>query len=140
MVDCWNVEDAVADMDQGSLKTGVVELVAFAYQLADAGDVEVDELIDEGIEIGRGNRVDVLVNRLQTDPGSVTIEDLVLLATDGAFDEDRIVDFAGDAIAETGAYGVGSFSNAERAAEMVGRYLLEEHRREEAPQDEYRDG
>lgn len=51
-------------------------MVALSYQLADAGRLDPEEIIEEGIEQGRRSRSEYLVEWFQKDPKRLTIEEM----------------------------------------------------------------
>lgn len=86
-----NEQTIVSDVGRDELREAIAAQVAVLYRLGNFGhNVDVEKCIREGLKRGQEQRVEVLKERLQNDPSSLTIEELTLLRQAAPEVSDRV--------------------------------------------------
>lgn len=122
------LEDFVEATDRDTLADGLRSTVAFVYKVANVADLEAESIIEDGIELGRHGRADMILSRLREGRGPVTISDVEFLASADSVDNEELKglvrEYWGSAESDVG---IGRLSNTEQAAEMMAETVINRH-------------
>lgn len=85
--------DAVLEEVDSGLVEALKAQVAFVYKTAKEAGFHAEDLIDDAIEEAKESRIDVLKQRFESDPESLTISELSDLYTAGELSEEAYNEF-----------------------------------------------